>query len=541
MKGSSMTRNQTVARARGCLLAALILAGCAGGKPAVKSAPPAAAQATGTQTPAGQAGAGQGAAPATGEPAAEAPETVTPDAEFRQSKPEPLASQAAFEAPVPVQLKLKNGARLLVVENHNVPLVAVSVLIEAGNDADPLPKAGLADFVASMLDEGTKTRTAPQLAEAIENLAAHLGASAGPEYTRVSLNSLKETLPQALDVLADVLVNPAFRPGDLERVRGLLLTDLLQKSANPGAVARDQMDLLLYGPKHPWGQPSGGTPETIKSISQADLIKFHATWYRPNNAIVAVAGDITPAAAKRLLDERLATWKAKAVPKLELPALPQLKARDITLIDKRGTQSQVWVAGPLFAARSPDAVAMRVANNILGGLFGSRLNLNLRENKGYSYGVRSQVDLMKDSGFLLAAGGIVAKHTAEALVEYEKELRTFADGEVSDEELAKAKEALARSLPSTLETDDAIASAVATANFNGEPLDYYKTLSARIARVSRADVARVAKKWVKPDRWPAIVVGPKALSEVQLKKLGLGAVEVKDPHVEAGAAAAGSR
>ena len=522
-----MLSNQCRIPAKSCLVAALILAGCAGSKPAVKAAAqPVAAQPVAPKPAAVQE------APAAAEP-------VTPDAEFRQSKPRALPSQAAFEAPVPVRLKLASGARLLVVENHNVPLVAISVLIEAGNDADPLPKAGLADFVASMLDEGTRTRTAPQLAEAIENLAAHLNASAGPEYTRVSLNSLKETLPQALDILADVLVDPAFRPADIERVRGLLLTDLLQKNANPGAVARDQMDLLLYGPKHPWGQPSGGTTETIKSISQADLIKFHAAWYRPNNAIIAVAGDITPAEAKRLLDQRLASWKAKAVPKLHLPALPPMKARGITLIDKRGTQSQVWVAGPLFAARSPDAVAMRVANNILGGLFGSRLNLNLREDKGYSYGVRSQVSLMKDTGFLLAAGGIVAKHTAEALVEYEKELDKFADGAVSDEELAKAKEALARSLPSALETDDAIANAVSTANFNGEPLDYYKTLPERIARVTRAEVARVAKKWIKPEQWPVIVVGPGALSEQQLRALDLGAVDVKGLSTESGAA--GSR
>jgi zinc protease len=172
---------------------------------------------------------------------------------------------------------------------------------------------------------------------------------------------------------------------------------------------------------------------------------------------------------------------------------------------------------------------MRVANYILGGLFGSRLNMNLREDKGYSYGVRSQVSLMRDTGMLLAAGGIVAKNTPEALVEYEKELRVFSNGKVSDEELAKAKEAYVRSLPSALETNDAVALSVAVVAFNGLPLDYFRTLPARIARVSKADVARVARKWIKPDAWPVVIVGPKAMSEEQLKAMDLGPVEVRAP------------
>jgi zinc protease len=223
----------------------------------------------------------------------------------------------------------------------------------------------------------------------------------------------------------------------MERVRGLMLTELAQKSANPAQIARDEMDRLLYGEKHPWGQPSGGTPASIQGIGAADLHRFHDTWYRPNNAIVSVAGDLSPEEAKSMLDERLAAWKRKPLPKLRLPPFPALSARTVTLVDKpTASQSQVWAVGRLFPAGDPDAVPMRVANYILGGLFGSRLNLNLRENKGYSYGVRSSVNLMRSTGYLLASGGIVAKNTAEAVVEYEKELRNFSSGQVTDEELA---------------------------------------------------------------------------------------------------------
>lgn len=480
---------------------------------------------------AGQAGEGAANAAKAAAGAVAAPETPvdsTKDAPFRQEKPAPLASQAPFQAPVPAESRLRNGARLLVVENHSVPLVAVTVLIKTGNDGDPVVKAGLADFVAGMLTEGTSTKTAPQVSEAIEDLAAHLDASAGPETTRVTLNCLKETLPKALDVLTDVLTRPAFRPEDMERVRGLMLTELVQKNANPAQIARDEMDRLLYGEKHPWGQPSGGTPDSLRGIGPADLQRFHDTWYRPNNAIVSVAGDLTPEEAKTMLDERLAQWSPKPLPKLHLPPLPALGARTVTLVDKpNASQSQVWTVGRLFPARDPDAVPLRVANYILGGLFGSRLNLNLRENKGYSYGVRSSVNLMKGTGYLLASGGIVAKNTAEALVEYEKELRSFSTGQVTDEELARAKEAYSRSLPSLLETNDAVAASIATIAFLGLPLDYFRKLPERIAHVGKSEVARVARKWVRPDAWPVIIVGPRSLSEEKLKGMGFGAVKVR--------------
>jgi zinc protease len=513
------------------LAATLALAiGCAGGKGGARPQASAGESGKGAAAAAGDTakGATEAAKAATAAAGSDVAVPSTPDAPFRQEQPAPLPSQAPFQAPVPVEGRLRNGARLLVVENHNVPLVAVTVLIQTGNDGDPIVKAGLADFVAGMLTEGTESKTAPQVSEAIEDLAAHLGAIAGPETTRVTLNCLKETLPKALDVLADVLIHPAFRPVDMERVRGLMLTELAQKSANPAQIARDEMDRLLYGEKHPWGQPSGGTPASIQGIGAADLHRFHDTWYRPNNAIVSVAGDLSPEEAKSMLDERLAAWKRKPLPKLRLPPFPALSARTVTLVDKpTASQSQVWAVGRLFPAGDPDAVPMRVANYILGGLFGSRLNLNLRENKGYSYGVRSSVNLMRSTGYLLASGGIVAKNTAEAVVEYEKELRNFSSGQVTDEELAKAKEAYARSLPSILETNDAVAAAIATITFLGLPLDYYRRLPERIARVSRADVARVARKWVKPDAWPVIIVGPRALSEEKLKSMDFGAVKVK--------------
>ena len=475
--------------------------------------------------------AGQMAQPA---PNAVAETPLMPDEPFRAQVPPPLARQPHFDPPVPVQRKLKNGARVLIVENHSLPLVAVSVRFFHGIDADRMQKPGLADFVSDTVDEGTKTRSAVNLAEEIEDLAAHLGAGVSLETANVGLNCLTETLPKALELLADVVENPAFRDEDVERVRVLKLTALEQKKANPGALAADEAARILYGPDHPWGQPAGGTPQSIGSITAADLAAFHARWWVPNDAVISVAGDVKAGEIVRLLDEKLASWKPHPLPRLSLPAFPRLTRREIVAREKPGTtQAQVWVVGRLFKATDPDAIPMRVANLTLGGLFTSRLNMNLRETHGYTYGVGSSVSLMRRSGTFAARGGIVAKNTVEAVAEYENELQRFSSGEISDAELSASKEALVRGLPAALETNDAVASAMGNLVSLGLPLDYYRTFPARVGKVSHADVKRVVKKWITPGRWPVVIVGPVEQSKEALERLNLGPVSIA-PAVPAG-------
>ncbi len=504
------------------LLLALLLAGCASAsKTASKPTP---APDSSASTPAAAASAPP-APPASAKPPPEPPPMQ--DAPYRQQRPAPLAVQPRFIAPVPVLRKLRNGARLLVVENHALPLVAVDVVFLSGTDKEPLDKSGLAEFVADTVDEGTTSRSATLLAEQIEDLAALIGAGAGRETSSVHLDCLSETLPQALELLADIVQHPAFRAPDVERVRTLRLTQLQQKYASPGALAADQAARILFGAKHPWGQPAGGTPESIGAITPADLLKFHQAWWVPNNAVISVSGDVTFTQVQKLLEERFAQWKPRALPKVALPALPEL-APGIVALDKQGTtQSQVWVLGRMFPAKHPDALAMRLANTVLGGIFTSRLNMNLREKNAYSYGVGSGLSLQRNLGTFRAAGGVIAKNTVDAVREYENELRRFSDGQVSDDELAKAKDAFVRGLPSSLETNNAVAGALAGLYALGLPLDYYKTLPARVARIGKPEIARVVKKWLHPERWPVVIVGPVAQSEDALRKLGLGPVELK--------------
>jgi zinc protease len=466
------------------------------------------------------------AAPLKAAAPAAAPETL--DAPFRAEKPAPAPGVPRFQAPVPIVAALANGARLLVVENRAVPLVSIEILVRAGVDQEPVTKGGLAGFTADLLTEGTARRPALEFAARVEDLAARLSASADLESARLRLNALTETLPEALDLLAEALLTPAFRPDDVERVRGLRLTGLQQKKATPQALAGDEAARLVYGEQHPRGRPSGGTPESIASITVADLKAFHTGFYDPRSAIVSVSGDIGAGEVKKLLDQKLSGWKGRRAAEPKRPAYPALAARSVTLVDKPGaSQSQVWVVGDLFPARHPDRVPMAVLNNVLGGLFGSRLNLNLRETKGYSYGVRSSLRLDSDRGWLLAAGGLQARFTAESVAEFEKELTAMASGELRDGELERAKEALIRGLPVALETNDAVAGTLATAAAIGLPYDWYAQLPARIARVEAADVARVARAWIRPAAMPVIVVGPRGEVEEKLRALELGPLTVK--------------
>jgi len=482
-----------------------------------------------------------GAVPPPATQMAQAEPPLMQDAPFRAQPPPPLAQQPHFAPPVPLQRKLKNGARLLIVENRSLPLVAVDVRFLHGVDGDPKEKPGLAEFVSDMVDEGTKGRSAEKLAEEIEDLAAHLNASTSLETANVHLNCLTETLPKALELMADVVENPAFRPQDVERVRVLKLTALEQKKANTSALAADQAARILYGPDHPWGQPAGGTPASIASITPADLAAFHARFWVPNDAVISVAGDVKADEVARLLEQKFAAWKPRTVSKNALPPLPKLARREIVALDKPGTtQAQVWVVGQLFKATDPDAIPLRVANMTLGGLFTSRLNMNLREKHGYSYGVGSSVSLMRRTGSFSARGGIVAQNTVQAVVEYENELQRFSGGTVTQAELASAKEALIRGLPASLETNDAVSSAMANLVSLGLPLDYYRTYAAKVGRVSQADVKRVATRWIKPARWPVVIVGPVAQSKEALEKLNLGPVSIA-PAVPGGKPAASAR
>ena len=457
------------------------------------------------------------------QPAVAAPPAPSPDA-WRATQPGPLAAVPPFRAPVPVQRSLPNRLGVLLRENHAVPVVVVELAIKTGVDGDPPDRAGLADFVAAAIDEGTRSRTSQQLAEQLEDLAAILSVSPGLDGIRLHLNCLSDTLEPALDLLADVALNPAFGPADVERVRGITLTGLEQRRGNPGALASDEVARVLYGSKHPWGQPAGGTIESVKAIRRQDLVRFHDTHFRPNNALLSVSGDFEAEKILPLLAERFGAWRPKSVPPSRLPPFPKDAPRMVITVDMPdSTQSQLALATRTISATHPDALALSTANVALGGLFTSRLNQQLREVRGWTYGMFSSVGFNKRTGVFQVRGSVIAQHTVDSLKDIEAELKRYATGDITDAELQHAKEGILQSLPQALETNDAVASTFVTLSNIGRPLDWYATLPGKLGALGREDVARVSRAYLDPAKLPVVVVGPKKDQE-GLAELRLGAV-----------------
>ncbi len=455
--------------------------------------------------------------------ASASPASPPPDA-WRYTQPTSLAAVPPFRAPVPVQRSLPNHLPVLLRENHAVPVVVVELAIKTGVDGDPPDKPGLADFLAGVLDEGTKSRTNQQLAEQLEDLAASLTVSPGLDGIRLHLNCLSETLQPALELLADVALNPAFRPADVERVRGITLTGLEQRRGNPGALASDEVARILYGPKHPWGQPAGGTVEAVKAIRRPDLVRFHDTYFRPNNALLSVSGDFEPATILPILAERFGAWRPKVVPPSRLPPFPKEGPRMVITVDMPdSTQSQLALATRTISATHPDALALSTANVALGGLFTSRLNQQLREVRGWTYGMFSSVGFNKRTGAFQVRGSVVASHTVDALKDIEAVAGKYATGDITDDELSHSKEGILQSLPQALETNDAVASTFVTLSLIGRPLDWYATLPGRLGALPREEVARASRAYLDPAKLPVVVVGPKKNLE-GLAELKLGPV-----------------
>lgn len=463
---------------------------------------------------------------------------ATPDAPYRESAPPPSAP-VEFHAPVPQQLELKNGLKVFLIERHDVPLVTFALTVRSGEDTEPRGKAGLASLVLDLLDEGTVNRDAAAIARGFEDLAARYSTQADADSSGLRVTALADTLDPVLDLFAEVALHPAFRDADVERVRVERLGQIAQALDDPQSVGQHVLSRVIFGEKHPWGFPAEGTVKSVKSITRKDLAGWHAAWFRPDNAALFVVGDTRADALLPLLEKRFGEWKAATPRQPAKVQVPKTKARTVYIVDKPGApQSQIWIGEVGVASTAPDVFPVRVMNNILGGSFNSRLNGNLRSEHAYSYGVFSFFDTHREAGPFVAAGGVVSDKTAEALHEFVKELERMKTGEVSQDELADAKDSLVRAIPALFASNEQTAGAYARAWAHGLPLDYYATYQQRIEAVTRDDVAKAARDRLHPDDMAIVVVGPRKVIGPKIAALKLGKVEVRDANGEARKAAA---
>jgi zinc protease len=438
-------------------------------------------------------------------PAAQQPE---------RSVPPPVAPPPPIALPAVERFSLPNGLPVHVVERHDVPVARVTLLLFTGATADPAGKEGLASVTAAMLDEGAAGRDALAVADAIEFLGASLATSSGFDGSAVRLQVPVARLEPALAVMKDVVQSPDFPATELERLRSERLTGFLQARDEPGAIASTAFPARLFGATHRFGTPAGGTASTIKGLVVDDLRGFHAAHFRPDNAALIVAGDVTRASVAPLVDAAFGRWTSSGAKpsSAALPPAAPPNRRQIFLVDKPGAaQSEIRI-GTIGAARStPDYFGLEVLNTVLG------------ETHGYAYGAGSRFDLRKAPGPFVAAAAVQTDKTAESLTEFFKELSAIRQP-VPAAELTRAKNLLAFGYPAEFETIASLSGKIEEQLLYGLSPDIFEHYVARIQSVSAADVERVARTYIDPGKLLVVVVGDRKVIEAPVRALGLGPV-----------------
>jgi zinc protease len=494
------------------LLVGLALVGCAEAPTSPPAVPPV-------------AGVPLAAAPAPA-PAPAAPVSTTPDAPFRASPPAG-GPEPTFTVPTFKRFKLKNGLEVVLAEFHDLPLVDLNLVIKSGGAANPPELSGLADMTRRMLDEGTKTRSAPEIADQLATLGAVLAGGSGWDASNASLSVLTKNLDGGLAVFADVVTTPAFDVKEFTRVRDNTLTAIARRKDSPPTVASLAFSRVLYGQKHPYGWPMTGVEASLKKMTPADLRKYYAANWRPGNAVLIVAGDVTEATLRPKLESAFKTWKAGKAVARKLPApAPAAEKTKIFLIDKAGApQSSIRVGLVGIDRKSRDFFPVTVMNMILGGGF-YRLDLNLREGKAWTYGARSSFDARRTPGPFSAGGEFVAAHSAESVGEILKEVNGMRDADVTDAELARARDQITKSFPARFATRGQVAAQLAEIAIYGLPDGYLTDYAKNVRAVSKDDVRRVARKYLDAGRLSIVVVGDqKALADPLAK---IAPVELRD-------------
>lgn len=449
--------------------------------------------------------------------AASAAAEVTVD----RSAPPELGPPPSLTLPPIQRFALSNGLAVWLLEKHSVPIVQVDLLIRSGSVAEPSGKAGLAEAVTAMLDEGAGSRDALALSDAIAFLGAELETWSDLHSMGVDLSVPVVRLGEALTLMADVSLHPTFAPEELERLRAELLTQLLQNRDEPRAIASVLFQRTLFGKEHPYGVTQDEA--SLRGISVADLEAFHGAHFRPGNATLIVVGDVTAGEAAPLLEASFGSWSGAAVAEPKVATAPQVKGRTVYLVDKPGAaQSEIRIGRIGVDRQSPDYFALTVMNTLLGGSFTSRLNSNLREDKGYTYGAGSRFAFEKSPGAFFAASAVQTDVTDKALVEFMKELAGIS--EISDEELERARGYVALRFPRAFQTASGIADQLSELVLYDLPVDYFNHYVERTLAVTREDAVRVAKQYVDPDNIAIIVVGDREEIEAGVEALGLGPV-----------------
>ncbi len=428
--------------------------------------------------------------------------------------------------------ELSNGLRVILVQRHAVPVVSFQLLVDAGYAADHGAVPGTASLAMTMLDEGTASRSALEISEELALLGASIGSFAGLDTSTVTLSSLAESLDASLAIYADVILNPAFEEKEFQRLKKQQLAAIRREKVSPFQMALRVMPKLLYGADHAYSLPftGSGTEASVESLERGDLEAYHRTWFKPDNATLVVVGDTTMAQLEPQLEDLFRSWKKGEVPEKKLGTVEHLPRSAVYLVDRPGSQQSILVAGHVAPPKSnPDEIAIETMNEVLGASFSARINMNLREDKHWSYGARSViVDARGQRPFVVFAP-VQTDKTKESMAEIQKELEDIiGDRPPADDELARAKSNTTLSLPGRWETSQAVGGSIAELIQYDLPEGHWDTYPGRVQGLTLEQVAAAAREVVHPDRLVWVVVGDREKIEAGIRELGLGEIQFLD-------------
>lgn len=453
--------------------------------------------------------------------AAAGAQTVNPPA------PGPLRPYAF---PPVEQFQLPNGLKVILVEKHTVPVVEARLIVDAGAQREPAAKSGLASLTGSLLSEGTGTMTGADIARAMDALGAQFSTGGGYSIAFADVVALKTVFPQALDLAAKTVIAPSFAPTELSRVRNRALAQYAQSHAQTAGLAADAFLRASFDSTAPFSRPASGVPATISSLTRDDVVNWHRTMYSPANSTLLLVGDLTRAEAQRIAQQAYGSWNAPAAPltQIQNPTRASSGTR-IVLVDRPGSvQSSIVVGQPGFRATDPDYLNMVALNHVLGGGFSSRVNMNLREKHGYTYGAFSGLDLRPGNGAFRITSDVRTSSTDSALVEAISEYKRIATEAVPAPELQGALNNVVSSFPSSVQSVQGLTGRIQQLIIWGLPIDFYTTYREKLAALTPADLSSVAAARINPNNLVVVVAGDLSKIEAPIRARNLGSVEVWD-------------
>ncbi len=447
---------------------------------------------------------------------------------WRKTPPAP-GPALTFHLPVPKTFALKNGLKVLYVEDKNLPVLSGQLTTRSGSENNPQGKAGLASLTATTMAEATTTRDLTRLAEDQERIGTRITVNSSMDAVNAGLTVTTNNADAGFELLADVVQHPAFKVEDLDRLRRQRLVAIAQTADSPQAIAIRLGPQLLFG-NQPYGRPDAGTQETVQGITRDDVTSFYTTHFGPADSVLALAGDISEPEAKKLAEKYFGSWTSNASSGVTIPPAPPAPSRRIVIVDKPGApQTALFAFGLGLPITTPDLQAVQIMNYTLGGSFASRINMNLREEHGYTYGAQSAYFFYREGGPFLAGGLVRTDVTGPSAKELFYEISRFPTTPPTQAELKMATDARIQSIPAQFETTFATANAISSIFLYNRSLDYFTTLPDKYRAVTPADVTRVAKDDVHPDNLILLAVGDRAKIEPALKETNLGPIEIRTP------------